>query len=58
MDKQELKQPTNNQDDNQDDIAFAMQLRRLLISMATLIHRRYNSQVLLVILNGPPKAGV
>lgn len=34
------------------DLDFALQIRRLLISIATLVKRRYNNDVLLVILKG------
>jgi hypothetical protein len=35
-----------------DDRAFAESIRRLLISIAELIRRRYGSEVLLIILKG------
>lgn len=38
-----------------DDIQFALQLRRLLLSIATLICRRYNNDVLLIVLKGEQK---
>lgn len=37
------------------DEQFALQLRRLLLSIATLICRRYNNDVLLIVLKGEQK---
>lgn len=38
-----------------DDIEFAVQVRRLLISIATMIYKKYDNQVLLIILTGHPR---